>query len=96
MSVGTVLSEFPLYATGTRTGIAELAPHLIGEYNWTRRMDILKSTASKGDGVPLNQRMDPYVALKGHPYVKSAIDMACWDILGKVSKPIRGLAQFYP
>ena len=25
------------------------------------------------------------IALKGHPYVKSAIDMACWDILGKVS-----------
>lgn len=22
--------------------------------------------------------------LKGHPYVKSALDMACWDILGKV------------
>ena len=22
-------------------------------------------------------------ALKGHPYVKSAIDMACWDIVGK-------------
>jgi L-alanine-DL-glutamate epimerase-like enolase superfamily enzyme len=25
------------------------------------------------------------VALKGHPYVKSAIDMACWDILGKAT-----------
>ena len=25
-------------------------------------------------------------ALKGHPYVKSAIDMACWDILGKVAQ----------
>jgi L-alanine-DL-glutamate epimerase-like enolase superfamily enzyme len=23
--------------------------------------------------------------LKGHPYVKSAIDVACWDILGKAS-----------
>jgi L-alanine-DL-glutamate epimerase-like enolase superfamily enzyme len=23
-------------------------------------------------------------SLKGHPYVKSALDMACWDILGKV------------
>ena len=22
-------------------------------------------------------------ALKGHPYVKSAVDVACWDILGK-------------
>src|SRR5262245_32102049 len=24
-------------------------------------------------------------ALKGHPYVKSGLDMACWDILGKAS-----------
>ena len=31
----------------------------------------------------LNRRMD--AALKGHPYVKSAIDMACWDILGKAA-----------
>ena len=59
----------PAYATGTRTGIAELAPHLIGE--------------DPTQLLPLNQRMD--IALKGHPYVKSAIDIACWDILGKVS-----------
>jgi L-alanine-DL-glutamate epimerase-like enolase superfamily enzyme len=25
-------------------------------------------------------------ALKGHPYVKSAVDVACWDVLGKLSK----------
>ena len=31
---------------------------------------------------PLNRLMDFH--LKGHPYVKSPIDMACWDILGKV------------
>ena len=30
----------------------------------------------------LNDKMD--YNLKGHPYVKSGIDMACWDILGKV------------
>ena len=24
--------------------------------------------------------------MKGHPYVKSAIDMACWDILGKAAQ----------
>jgi L-alanine-DL-glutamate epimerase-like enolase superfamily enzyme len=23
--------------------------------------------------------------LKGHPYVKSAIDIACWDILGQAA-----------
>jgi L-alanine-DL-glutamate epimerase-like enolase superfamily enzyme len=59
----------PAYAAGARTGIAELAPHLIG----------LDPTQL---GV-LNRRMDQ--ALRGHPYVKSALDMACWDILGKKS-----------
>lgn len=59
----------PAYAKGVRTGVSELAPHLIGE-NPTQLL-------------PLNQRMD--AALKGHPYVKSGIDIACWDILGKVS-----------
>jgi L-alanine-DL-glutamate epimerase-like enolase superfamily enzyme len=32
----------------------------------------------------LNRIMD--AALKGHPYVKSAVDVACWDLLGKVSQ----------
>jgi len=59
----------PAYAEGARTGIAKVAPHLIG----------LDPTAL---GV-LNGRMD--AALRGHPYVKSALDMACWDILGKVA-----------
>jgi L-alanine-DL-glutamate epimerase-like enolase superfamily enzyme len=58
----------PAYAKGARTGIAELAPHLIG----------FDATALS----LLNDRMDR--ALRGHPYVKSAIDIACWDILGKV------------
>jgi len=59
----------PAYAEGARTGIAKLAPHLMG----------LDPTEL---GV-LNSRMD--AALRGHPYVKSALDMACWDILGKVA-----------
>jgi L-alanine-DL-glutamate epimerase-like enolase superfamily enzyme len=59
----------PAYAAGARTGIAELAPQLIG----------LDPTQL---GI-LNQSMDR--AMRGHPYVKSAIDMACWDILGKAS-----------
>jgi len=59
----------PAYAEGARAGIARLAPQLIGA----------DPTAL---GV-LNGRMD--AALRGHPYVKSAIDMACWDILGKAS-----------
>jgi L-alanine-DL-glutamate epimerase-like enolase superfamily enzyme len=59
----------PAYGPGARTGIAELAPHLLGE-------DPLELGR-------LNQRMD--AALKGHPYVKSALDMACWDILGRAA-----------
>ena len=59
----------PAYAAGARTGIAELAPHLIGQ--------------DPTQIHPLNRRMD--AALKGHPYAKSAIDMACWDILGKAA-----------
>jgi cis-L-3-hydroxyproline dehydratase len=59
----------PAYAAGARTGIAELAPHLLGE-------DPL-------DLGCLNRTMDS--AMRGHPYVKSAIDMACWDLLGKAA-----------
>jgi L-alanine-DL-glutamate epimerase-like enolase superfamily enzyme len=59
----------PAYANGVRAGIAELGPHLLGE-------DPLQLAK-------LNQRMD--AALKGHAYVKSGLDMACWDILGKVA-----------
>ena len=59
----------PAYAGGVRAGIRELGPHLLGED--PRQLG------------RLNRRMD--AALKGHPYVKSAIDMACWDILGKAT-----------
>ena len=58
----------PAYAEGVRTGIQVLAPTLLGE-NPTRLNAI-------------NQVMDN--ALRGHPYVKSALDMACWDIMGKL------------
>src|SRR5215216_4139153 len=59
----------PAYAAGARAGIGELAPHLLGADPLALGM--------------LNERMD--AAMRGHPYVKSAIDMACWDILGKSS-----------
>ena len=59
----------PAYAEGARAGIQMLAPALLG----------LDPTQL----VKLNRQMD--TMLKGHPYVKSAIDMACWDILGKVA-----------
>ena len=59
----------PAYAAGARAGIAELAPRLIGE----DPLDLGR----------LNHTMD--AALRGHPYVKSALDMACWDLLGKAA-----------
>lgn len=59
----------PAYASGVRAGLKELAPKLLG--------------ADPTHLLQLNRAMD--AALKGHPYVKSAVDVACWDILGKVS-----------
>lgn len=59
----------PAYAAGVRAGIGELAPHLIG----LNPLELGK----------LNVRMDD--AMKGHPYVKSGIDIACWDLLGQVA-----------
>ncbi len=59
----------PAYAEGVRAGIKELAPHLLGSD--PRQLSVL------------NRQMD--AALKGHPYVKTGIDMACWDILGNAT-----------
>lgn len=59
----------PAYAEGVRAGLRELGPHLIGE--------------DPRELGKLNHRMD--AALKGHPYVKSGIDIACWDILGQAT-----------
>jgi cis-L-3-hydroxyproline dehydratase len=57
----------PAYAAGVRAGLQELAPKLLGE--------------DPTQLAKLNRIMD--AALKGHPYVKSAVDVACWDILGQ-------------
>ncbi len=59
----------PAYAEGARAGIQVLAPALLGQ--------------DPTQLVKLNRHMD--ATLKGHPYVKSAIDMACWDILGQAT-----------
>jgi L-alanine-DL-glutamate epimerase-like enolase superfamily enzyme len=59
----------PAYAAGARAGIAELGPVLIGHD--PTQVDRITRT------------MD--AALKGHPYAKSALDVACWDILGQVA-----------
>ncbi len=55
------------FAAGARAALHELAPIVLGE-------DPTQITA-------LGRRMDFH--LKGHPYAKSALDMACWDLLGQ-------------
>jgi len=59
----------PSFAKGVRAGLAELAPHLIGQ-------DPLNIGA-------VNRTMD--AALRGHPYAKAPVDIACWDLLGKAT-----------
>lgn len=59
----------PSYASGVRAGLAELGPQLIGE----NPLELDR----------LNRFMD--ARLKGHPYVKSPLDVACWDLLGQFS-----------
>jgi L-alanine-DL-glutamate epimerase-like enolase superfamily enzyme len=59
----------PAFAKGAKAAIDELAPHLIGQN--PLQLD------------RINYLMDH--VLYGHPYAKSAIDMACWDILGKAT-----------
>lgn len=59
----------PAYANGVRAGLLELGRHLIGE--------------DPRQTHRINRVMD--AALKGHPYVKSGIDIACWDLLGQAA-----------
>lgn len=69
-------SYLPAYAEGARVGIEKLAEALFGQ--------------DPSNLNNINLLMDK--ALKGHPYVKSAIDVACWDILGKLTgQPIYNL-----
>ena len=69
-------SYLPSYAEGARTGLKKLAKSLLGQDPTNLHK--------------INLTMDK--ALKGHPYVKSAIDVACWDILGKLTnQPVYNL-----
>lgn len=58
------------FASGARAGIAELAPGLIG----------LDASQPAVVYAHLNDH------LLGHAYVKHGIDMACWDLLGKLAR----------
>ena len=59
----------PAFAAGGRAAIREMAPSLLG-------VDATNLAA-------VGAAMDG--ALIGHAYAKSPIDVACWDILGKIS-----------
>ncbi len=59
----------PAHGPGVRAGLDTLAACLLG--------------ADPTSPEAINRRMD--VALPGHPYAKSAIDVACWDIFGQVA-----------
>ena len=54
----------PAFARGIRAGIEELAPAILGQDPC--RTEVVYQAMNK--------------ALPGHPYIKSAIDMACWDL----------------
>lgn len=61
------------HAFGVRAGIAEIAPHLIGQD--PRRVDRINETMDRG--------------LLGHEHAKTALDVACWDLFGKsVGMPV--------
>jgi cis-L-3-hydroxyproline dehydratase len=66
-------SYIAAHALGTRAGIAEIAPHLLGRD--PRQVD------------RINDTMDQ--ALVGHNHAKTALDIACWDVFGKsVNLPV--------
>ncbi len=59
----------PAYAAGVRTGLAELAPAILGLD--PRALDRIHDRLAR--------------TLKGHPYVKSALDMACHDLAARAA-----------
>ncbi len=63
------VTYLPAFGKGIRAGLDELAPLLIGHD--PRRHD------------EINRTLD--LALPGHPYVKSALDIACWDIAAQAA-----------
>jgi cis-L-3-hydroxyproline dehydratase len=76
----------PAFAEGARAALRELAPALVG----------LDPTNLALVGEAMDR------ALRGHAYAKSALDVACWDLLGRTSgQPVAtllgGLRQeYYP
>jgi L-alanine-DL-glutamate epimerase-like enolase superfamily enzyme len=59
----------PAFAEGARAALREMAPALLGVDPCNLAL--------------VSQRLD--TTLSGHAYAKSAMDVACWDILGRVT-----------
>jgi L-alanine-DL-glutamate epimerase-like enolase superfamily enzyme len=59
----------PSFGGGVRAALVELAPRLVG--------------ADPGNLFEVNARMD--ATLLGQPAAKSALDVACWDLLGRAT-----------
>lgn len=59
----------PSFAEGARTGMQVIAPHLIGLD--PRRPNVVADVMDR--------------ALRGHPYIKSGLDLAIWDLAGKAA-----------
>lgn len=57
------------FAEGVPAAVAEVAPSVLGQDPFDLKL--------------INERMD--LALGGHNYAKSPIDIACWDIMGKAT-----------
>jgi L-alanine-DL-glutamate epimerase-like enolase superfamily enzyme len=58
------------FAAGARAGIADLAPLLLGA----------------DPSQPRNVLAGLDAAMRGQPYVKSALDMACWDVAARAAE----------
>ena len=59
----------PASAAGARAALGEIAPALVG--------------LDPSNLALVNDAMD--AALRGHAYAKSAVDIACWDVLGRAA-----------
>ncbi|WP_027164539.1 mandelate racemase/muconate lactonizing enzyme family protein [Mesorhizobium sp. WSM3224] len=57
------------FPAGTRAGVPEIAPHLIGH--------------DPRGLAGICRLMD--TVFKGHPYIKAALDMACWDLAARAA-----------
>ena len=63
----------PAHAAGARAALIELAPHMLG--------------VDAANPAQIGATMDRHLA--GHPYAKSALDVACWDVFGQFTcKPV--------